>query len=235
MVAEPPDPARRVAPAACSLYLVDRHRRAVAPRIRGEARDIGVAKTPRMAKIACGRRLATRPGRPSSVRMQVKDDTATRSLLADRRLDRPPTGLGGRPGAGQRRGVPLPLHRPPRLELFRSSADAGGRRDAGDGDGGGLVVDVRPAAGLHRPVRRLDVADGGADVAVLRPSRGLPRGLRAERVGVLHRGGRHVRPPRRAAALLLAPDARPAGRRPRIAERSSGPGSRWAWPGAARC
>ena len=49
-------------------------------------------------------------------------------------------------------------------------------------------------------------------VAVLRRLGGAARGLRAERVGLPHGGGRHVRPARRPAPVLLAPDARPPGR-----------------------
>jgi hypothetical protein len=54
MLAELPRPGKAGRFGGVVPYLGDRHRRDVALRIRVAARDIGVAKTPGMAKITCG-------------------------------------------------------------------------------------------------------------------------------------------------------------------------------------
>ena len=127
----------------------------------------------------------------------------------------PPAGLGrdGRPRP--RRGVSLPVRGPPRLELLRPPADARAGRVGRDlallGHG---VAAWRSGSGSWLLFAGLDLAAGAADVPVLRRLGRVLRGVRDERLGLPHGRRRRVRPARRPAALLLAPDARPPRRRP---------------------
>jgi hypothetical protein len=180
----------------------------------GVAKPGGIAKMPRpeRGEVVADRAIAHLEPRSTD------HDTSTDSLGIDRRLGRLAAGLGLEPRPRHGRGLPLSVRGPPGLELLRPPADArGGRVDRpGPGRRGGLAAGASP--GVHRAVRGVDLADGETWLEVLRPLGRGPRRVRPERLGLPHGRGRRVRPARRPAPVLLAPDPRSARigvRRPR--------------------
>ena len=126
-----------------------------------------------------------------------------------------PPGLGREPGAGQRRGLSLPVHRPSRLELLRPPADARAwSRALGPALAGGRSRCFEP------PARASSLLFAGSTWLMARltsrfygPRAGLLAAFALNLSAYHTRRGGHVRAARRPAAVLLAPDARPPGRR----------------------
>src|SRR5262249_35699814 len=130
--------------------------------------------------------------------------SASCPLGPDRDLDPPALDPGRAPGPEQRRGVLRPVRPAPRLALLRPPADARPGREPGRGGRGGGDVAAGAAAGVHRLVRRLDLADGPPGDTPARPAGGPARRAGPERGRLLRRGGRDARPARRPAPVLLA-------------------------------